>query len=88
MASCNSAAVGPFFRKFCSSSSASLSTFLKSPPGMAVSVKSNCPPISLVSLFGGGAGGDLIFVDQALVEARGFALPKNRFDEIELRFLG
>ena len=42
----------------------------------------------VVGIGGGGAGGDLIFVDEALVEARSFSLTENARGEIEQRFIG
>ena len=42
----------------------------------------------VVVVFGGGAGGDLILVDEALVETRSFSLAENARGEIEQGFVG
>ena len=53
-----------------------------------MSVKVKLAGDFVVVIFRGGAGGDLILVDQALVEARSFALAENVRSQIEQGFIG
>ena len=75
--------VGPFFRKFCSSSLAAVSTLLEVFTRIRGEREIELPADFVGIVRRGRAGRNLIFVDQPLVEPRGLALPKHLCRQVE-----
>ena len=91
MASCSSASVGPFFRKFFSSSSAAFSIAevclgYAGPDRLGRKGEIELAADFVGVVIGGSAGGSLVFVDKALVESRRFAAAQHLRGKVKLRF--